>query len=360
MNKESGLQQHALRPRHALNGLIFALVIFALLLGSAAGWMRYTQKRTSGIKDAAQQTMGGLVPEVRLAASSAPIGVTQRFICPQCGSYCITGAGSPKCPFCNQPMVPEVPGIVAAAGVTTAGVAIGSTAIGSTTSIVPIQAGVKPAHDNRGPCTNCHTVVKAANPSLAPVIQAGIARPHGDRGNCTTCHSVIRAKGKGPVPVITVDAVAPHPDRGICANCHMVTNMKAAGLNAATLTPIAAAAPASTGTTAAPSVLAGAVKPILLKPFGMEVCTANGGGVKITGVMSNSNASKAGFAIGDIIVDFNGKKVIDADGLMSLVTVAAPEANAQLRVVRNGKLHKVAILVGEGEMEGATPIPTKK
>jgi len=353
MNKESGLRQHARSPRHTLNGLIFALVIFAVLLGSTTGWMRYTKKKTSGIGDAAEQTMGRLVPEVSLAAGSAPISGTQRLICPQCGSYCITWSGSPMCPFCKQPMVPEVPGIVAAAGVGT----------GGSTSIVPIQAGVKPAHDKRGACTNCHTVVNAANPSLAPAIQSGIARPHGDRGTCTTCHSVIRANGRGPVPTITVEAVAPHPDRGICANCHIVTNMKAAGLNAAALTPAAAAASAataSTGTTVAPSVPTGAVKPILLKSFGMAVCTANGGGAMVTGVMGNSNASKAGFALGDIIVEFNGKKVTDADGLMRLVTVAAPEGNAQLQVARNGKLHQVAIMVGEGEMEGATPIPPMK
>ena len=361
----SPLQQHAHGLRHAFNGVIFALVIFAVLLGATTGWMRYTKKRTSGIKDAAQQTMGGLMPEVTLAAALAPIGVRQRFICPQCGSYCVTSTGSPMCPFCKQPMVPEVPGIVAAAGVATADVAT----VG-TTSIVPIQAGVKAAHANRGVCANCHLVVRTANTGLAPMIEVGMDRPHRNRGTCTTCHSVMKAKGIGPVPTITADAVPPHPDRGLCANCHIITNLKAAVLNAVALIPAAAraspavaAAPAPTGTpgtTAAPSVPTGAVKPILLKPFGMEVCTANGGGAKVTGVMGNSNASKAGLAVGDIIVELDGKKATDADGLMRLVSVAAPEASVQLRVVRNAKLHKVAILVGEGEMEGATPIPMRK
>ena len=333
----SPLQQHAHGLRHAFNGVIFALVIFAVLLGATTGWMRYTKKRTSGIKDAAQQTMGGFVAEVTLTAASAPIGVRQRFICPQCGSYCVTSTGSPMCPFCKQPMVPEVPGIVAAAGVATADVAT----VG-TTSIVPIQAGVKAAHANRGVCANCHLVVRTANTGLAPMIEVGMDRPHRNRGTCTTCHSVMKAKGIGPVPTINAAALIPA---------------------AARASPAVAAAPAPTGTpgtTAAPSVPTGAVKPILLKPFGMEVCTANGGGAKVTGIMGNSNASKAGLAVGDIIVELDGKKATDADGLMRLVSVAAPEASVQLRVVRNAKLHKVAILVGEGQMEGATPIPMRK
>jgi len=152
----------------------------------------------------------------------------------------------------------------------------------------------------------------------------------------------MKAKGIGPVPTINAAALIPA---------------------AARASPAVAAAPAPTGTpgtTAAPSVPTGAVKPILLKPFGMEVCTANGGGAKVTGIMGNSNASKAGLAVGDIIVELDGKKATDADGLMRLVSVAAPEASVQLRVVRNAKLHKVAILVGEGQMEGATPIPMRK
>lgn len=338
MDTQPDLQQHENAPRHALNGLIFALMIFAVLLGAATGWMRYTKKRACGFQDAAEQAMGGLLPELTLAGGLTPGGGTPRFICPQCSSYCWTQSrvGCPLCPFCKQPMVQEVPGVAAAGGLTP---------VGGTAPIIPIQAGVKATHDQRGPCMNCHTVVKTVNTGLAPAIQSGVASPHRNRGACTTCHSVLMKDGRGPVPTIAADAVARHPDLGACANCHLITK-----LSTAAFTPAAAA----------PPIAANAVKPILLKPFGMEVSPAPGEGAKVTGVMGNSNASKAGLVAGDIVVECNGKKVADAEGLAKLITAAAPEANAQLKVVRNGRLQKVAVMVGEGEMEGFTPIPTPK
>ena len=339
MDTQPDQQQHVNGPRHALNGLIFALIVFAVLLGGSAGWMRYSSKRASGFEDAAQQAMGALLPEFSLTGGPAPVGGTPRFICPQCSSYCWTQsrAGSPLCPFCKQAMVAESPGILPVAGVAA-----------NTASPIPVQAGVKATHDNRGVCTNCHTVVKTVNSGLAPAIQAGITSPHRNRGACTACHSVVRANGLGRVATITADAVATHPVRGACANCHIVTNLNAAALNAAAMTPAAAAAP---------PIAPDAVKPLLIKPFGVEVCPAPGDGAMVTGVMGNSNASRAGLVRGDIIVECNGKKVADAEGFMKLVTAAPPEANAQLKVVRNGRLQKVAIMVGEGEMEGFTPIP---
>jgi S1-C subfamily serine protease len=138
-----------------------------------------------------------------------------------------------------------------------------------------------------------------------------------------------------------------------------VTKLTAAAAIPAAAIPAAAApnsAVAQWRGAAAPPITADAVKPILIKEFGIEVCPAVGEGAKVTGVMGNSYAAKAGLVAGDIIVECNGKKVGDAEGLAKLVSAAAPEAEAQLKVMRSGRLQKAAVMVGEGEMEGFTPI----
>jgi len=45
-------------------------------------------------------------------------------------------------------------------------------------------------------------------------------------------------------------------------------------------------------------------KPVLIKKFGVEVEPITGGKVKITGVMGNSWAEKAGLKVGDILLFF--------------------------------------------------------
>jgi S1-C subfamily serine protease len=39
-----------------------------------------------------------------------------------------------------------------------------------------------------------------------------------------------------------------------------------------------------------------------------------------------------------------------------LVGQAPPEADAQIKILRNGRTRDLSIMVGEGEMEGFTPI----
>jgi len=305
-------------PRYAINGLVFALIVCAVGLGAAAGWMRYTKKKTSGFEDAAQQAMGGLLPGFSLTGGVVPTG---RFLCPQCQSYCWTQGrtGGLACPFCKQAMVADNAGILPVAA---AGVAEGR--------FVCPQCGSFCMTQGRGGfpiCPFCKQRMVEEAPTVLPV--AGVAATAGS-------------------PISIQAGVKPiHGNRGPCTNCHIVNRQNVAALNVATLTPAAAA----------PPIAADAVKPVLIKPFGMEVCPAPGDGAKVTGVMGNSNASRAGLVAGDIIVECNGKKVADAAALQQLVTSAAPEANAQLKVMRNGRLQKVAVMVGEGEMEGFTPIP---
>jgi len=336
------------------NGVVCGLAVCAIVVGAAAGWTRYSQKRECGSGDTVSEASGDRWPlDISLAAGwRTPDGLPRnavgapRFVCPQCQGACWTRvrSGSLVCPFCGQGMVAQGPRIVPAAGVAAAGIA----------APIPIQSGVRSPHDNRGACTNCHTLVASVNSRLAPMIQAGVEILHRNRGSCTACHSVVRANGLGPVPTIQANAVAPHPERGACANCHIVARLSAA---AATLAATAPNSPAAQWQgPAAPPIAADAVKPLLIKPFGVEVCPAPGGGAKVTGVMGSSFASKAGLVAGDIVIECNGKKVTDAEGLAQLILKAPAEAEAQLKIMRNDRVKKVAVMVGEGEMEGFTPI----
>ena len=88
----------------------------------------------------------------------------------------------------------------------------------------------------------------------------------------------------------------------------------------------------------------------------MEVCPPPGAGVKVTGVMGNSHASNAGLRAGDIIIEFNGSKVRGVERFQQLASRAAPETDAQITILRNGRTRDLLVMVGEGEMEGVGPI----
>lgn len=153
-------------------------------------------------------------------------------------------------------------------------------------------------------------------------IQAGARRPHSDRGVCTNCHTVIRSGALGLTPSGTAQS-----------NSKLLWN----------------------GMTA-PMITQDAVKPTLIKEFGIEVCPASGTGAIVTGVMGNSYASYAGLQAGDVIIRCNGVKVDDVEELQRLVFQAPPEADARIKILRNDRTKDLFIMVGEGEMEGFTPI----
>lgn len=111
------------------------------------------------------------------------------------------------------------------------------------------------------------------------------------------------------------------------------------------------------GQTTAPSlVMAKKKAPVIIKELGMEVCPATGGGVHVTAVMGNSHAQDAGIKEGDIIIQFNGERVKGVSQFRKIVRQASPEVNARVKVLRNGRVKSLSVMVGEGEMEGVTPI----
>jgi hypothetical protein len=102
------------------------------------------------------------------------------------------------------------------------------------------------------------------------------------------------------------------------------------------------------------------VKQILIKELALIVAASEGKGtVVVQSVYINGNAEKAGLKADDRITRFNGRKVKSVKQFQSVVALASPETNVKVEIIRNGKKVKSIIMVGEGEMEGAIPPPTR-
>lgn len=108
--------------------------------------------------------------------------------------------------------------------------------------------------------------------------------------------------------------------------------------------------------TQAPPIMQGEKPPQLIKEMGMEVVPVSGGKVKITGIMGNSWADRAGLKVDDIILRFNKKKLSGLDQFEEMVSTVSPEKDYPIKVLRMGRVKKLRVTIGEGEMEGFTPI----
>ncbi|MBF0477910.1 MAG: PDZ domain-containing protein [Candidatus Omnitrophica bacterium] len=110
-------------------------------------------------------------------------------------------------------------------------------------------------------------------------------------------------------------------------------------------------------TTQGPAIGAGQDAPVLIKIMGVEAIQVGGGKVKITGVMGSSWAEKAQLKTGDILLTFNTKEITSLEQFQTLLTKAPPEKDAKITYMRGARKKKGIIFIGEGEMEGFTPIP---
>ena len=110
----------------------------------------------------------------------------------------------------------------------------------------------------------------------------------------------------------------------------------------------------------APAIFPGQERPALIKEFGVEAISVGGGKVKITGVMGASWADKAGLKPGDILLSFDTKKITGMEQFQSLLVKAPPEKDYKVTFLRGGRTKHCLVTVGEGEMEGFTPIPAPK
>jgi serine protease Do len=84
------------------------------------------------------------------------------------------------------------------------------------------------------------------------------------------------------------------------------------------------------------------VSPELAKAFG----EAEPRGALVGDVSSGSPAEKSGLQKGDIIVELNGKPIADSNQLRMSISMMAPDATVNLKVLRNGGERDMAVKLG--------------
>jgi serine protease Do len=90
------------------------------------------------------------------------------------------------------------------------------------------------------------------------------------------------------------------------------------------------------------------VTPDLAKAFDLP----DASGALVGQVTEGSPAERAGLKEGDVIVEFNGKKVIDSRHLRLMVAQTPPDTEATLRIIRDGQSRSVTVKLGELPREG--------
>jgi len=289
-------QQHG--HQRSLSALVYCLIVLAVALSGIATWQRYSQRQRSEPGYAAEKRLDTVLANTGIPDSWVPIGGP-----PQATAAAAMAAFA--CPPCQSSCWTQARRGCPACPFC---------------GLAMVPQGV----DQQGVKISLVGGAATAGISSPVLIQADATRPHADRGACTNCHTVVRS-GVSPIGQKPAGAAWSNP------------KMLWQGL-------------------AAPAIPADAVKPTLIKEFGMEVYPAQGAGVKVTGIMGNSYASNAGLWAGDIILACNGAHVRGVRQFQQLVGQAPPEANAQIKILRNGRTRDLSIMVGEGEMEGFTPI----
>jgi serine protease Do len=85
-------------------------------------------------------------------------------------------------------------------------------------------------------------------------------------------------------------------------------------------------------------------------------------GALVSRVMSGSPADKAGVAVGDVILAFNGKKLLNSSQLPPMVGTTRVEEEATLRILRDGKERDIQVRVGrlpDDDDEEISSVPAK-
>lgn len=70
-------------------------------------------------------------------------------------------------------------------------------------------------------------------------------------------------------------------------------------------------------------------------------------GAMVAEVMPDTPAAEAGLKEGDVIIEFNGKKVEDRRHLRLMVSQASPETKSTLKYIRDGKTKTLSITLGQ-------------
>ena len=70
-------------------------------------------------------------------------------------------------------------------------------------------------------------------------------------------------------------------------------------------------------------------------------------GVIITKVIPNSPAEKAGLKPGDVVIEFNGKRINHANDLTIAVSTTPPGTKVKMKIIRNGRVKEIKVKLGE-------------
>lgn len=93
----------------------------------------------------------------------------------------------------------------------------------------------------------------------------------------------------------------------------------------------------------------------LAKQFGLS----DENGALIVEVMDDSPASKAGLMRGDVIIEFDGKKIDNPTQLKNIVAMTRPGQESTVKIIRDGKQLTMKIITGELPTESKTiPSPS--
>ncbi|MEA5112614.1 MAG: DegQ family serine endoprotease [Geobacteraceae bacterium] len=96
------------------------------------------------------------------------------------------------------------------------------------------------------------------------------------------------------------------------------------------------------------------VTPELAQSFGLQAEK----GALISEVMKDSPAEKAGFQVGDIILEFNGKQITEMNELPRLAAVTPVGKKAKVKLLRKGKVIEKSVTI-EKMVETASETPAK-
>jgi len=97
------------------------------------------------------------------------------------------------------------------------------------------------------------------------------------------------------------------------------------------------------------------VTPELAKQFGIE----EPNGALVSDIMRWSPAEKAGLKRGDVIIEFNGRTVRDAETLRNMVAQSEIGTHARLKVIRGGRQIFIDAVIAELPKDSAMAIPEK-
>ncbi|MBN1614716.1 MAG: DegQ family serine endoprotease [Deltaproteobacteria bacterium] len=81
----------------------------------------------------------------------------------------------------------------------------------------------------------------------------------------------------------------------------------------------------------------------LAKQFGLK----EEKGALVGEVMEDSPAEKAGLTGGDVIVEYDGREVVDVVGLRNMVAATPPDRKVSIKYLRDGKPYIASVVVGE-------------